>query len=241
MALNTDIDMRGLEPADPSATRLVPPVEAIQRKSPYYVSQVPTNSIINPDAVVNFRQPGIPQQRIVPPQPINLAGAGLNATPARGDLHQPGQPLEPLMEAGAPELIVPNGLLKDVKSGEYLFLRHGMFAGNTNTILVLERVPSPASASMFAVYLVGNIQMHGLIRKRPGNLGDLQDFLKTAGIDVVAACQEAMRQYLDLGGQTGERTIMAVLVDLPKARHEGEPEEWRDRLAFITAIIYLTK
>ena len=156
------------------------------------------------------------------------------ARTARGDLHQPGQPLEPLMEAGAPELIVPNGLLKDVKSGEYLFLRHGMFAGNTNTILVLERVTSPASASMFAVYLVGNVQTHGLIRKRPGNLADLQDFLKTAGIDVIAACQEAMRQYLDLGGRTGEQTIMTVLVDLPKARHKGEPEEWRDRLAFIT-------
>jgi hypothetical protein len=156
------------------------------------------------------------------------------ARTARGDLHQPGQPLEPLMETGAPELIVPSGLLKGVKPGEYLFLTHGMFAGNTNTIIILERVTSPASASMFAVYLVGNVQTHGLIRKKPSSLADLQDFLKIAGIDVVAACQEAMRQYLDLGGRTGERTIMTVLVDLPKARHEGGPEEWRDRLAFIT-------
>src|SRR2546421_211056 len=48
------------------------------------------------------------------------------ARTARGDLHQPGQPLEPLMEAGTPELIIPNGLLKDLKPYEYLFLKHGM-------------------------------------------------------------------------------------------------------------------
>jgi hypothetical protein len=156
------------------------------------------------------------------------------ARTARGDLHQLGQPLEPLMEAGAPELIVPSGLLKDVKPGEYLFLMHGMIQGNTNTMIITERIASPASATMFAVYLVGDLQTHGLIRKKPNTLADLQEFLKTGGIDVVAACQEAMRQYINLGGRTGERTTMAVLVDLPKARYKGGAEEWRDRLAFLT-------
>jgi hypothetical protein len=50
-------------------------------KSPFYISQLPTTAIINPDAIVNFRLPGVPQRRIVPAQPINMAGAGLNATP----------------------------------------------------------------------------------------------------------------------------------------------------------------
>jgi hypothetical protein len=50
-------------------------------KSPFYVSQLPTMAVINPDAIVNFRMPGIPQRRIVPPTPISLSGAGLNATP----------------------------------------------------------------------------------------------------------------------------------------------------------------
>jgi hypothetical protein len=156
------------------------------------------------------------------------------ARTAINDLHQAGQALEPLMEAGAPELIVPHGLLKDSKPGDCLFLEHGTFFGNVNSAIIRQRATSPAAASMFAIYLTGNLQTHGLIRKKPTNLAQLQDFLKAAGIDAIAACQEALRQYINFGGRTGEQTTMTILVDLPKARHEGGPEEWRDKLAFVT-------
>jgi proteasome lid subunit RPN8/RPN11 len=159
---------------------------------------------------------------------------GWLARTARDELHRPDQALEPLMEAGAPELVVPNGLLKSAKSGDHLFLQHGYFTGNVNSLIIRELVTSATSASMFAVYLVGNVQTHGLIRKKPANLAELQEFLLPGGIDVISACQEALRKYLDLGGRSGEQTNMAILVDLPKARYKGGAEEWRDRLAFIT-------
>jgi hypothetical protein len=80
MAMTVDIDTTDLEPISRPAP--VPlPVDMQPLKNPYFISQVPTTAIINPDAIVNFRLPGVPQRRIVPAQPINMAGAGLNATP----------------------------------------------------------------------------------------------------------------------------------------------------------------
>lgn len=156
------------------------------------------------------------------------------ARTARNELHQIDQPLEPLMEAGSPELIVPHGLLKSAKSGDCLFLEHYFFGNGTNRLIIKSRVNTAGEASMFAVFLVGKPQTHGLIRKKPGNLGDLQEFLEIAGIDVVAACQEALRQYINSGGRTGQQTLMTIFVDLPKTRHVGGSPERSDHLAFIT-------
>lgn len=82
MAMNYDIDTRDLEPVDRPAPMVSLPVDLQPLKSPFYVSQLPTTSIVNPDAVVNFRTPGIPQQRITPPPPLTLSSAAINATPA---------------------------------------------------------------------------------------------------------------------------------------------------------------
>src|SRR5689334_4049463 len=80
MALNTNIDTTDLEPISRPAP--VPlPVDMQPLKNPYFISQVPTTAIINPDAIVNFRLPGVPQRRITPAQPINMAGAGINTVP----------------------------------------------------------------------------------------------------------------------------------------------------------------
>src|ERR1041385_9086467 len=80
MALNFNVSTADLEPISRPAP--VPlPVDMQPLKNPYFISQVPTTAIINPDAIVNFRLSGVPQRRITPAQPINMAGAGLNATP----------------------------------------------------------------------------------------------------------------------------------------------------------------
>lgn len=81
MPMNFDVDTRDLEPITRPAPPALP-IETLQLKSPFYISQLPTTAIVNPDNLMNFRMPGIPQRRIVPPQPISLSGAGLNATPA---------------------------------------------------------------------------------------------------------------------------------------------------------------
>lgn len=81
MTWTTDIDTTDLERVEKPAPRMLPPIDSLQLKSPFYISQVPTTATVSPDAVNNFRNPGIPSYRITPPTPLNLAGSGTNAVP----------------------------------------------------------------------------------------------------------------------------------------------------------------
>jgi hypothetical protein len=81
MTWTTDIDTTDLERVERPAPKMLPPIDSFQIKSPFYISQVPTTATVSPDAVNNFRNPGIPSYRITPPQPLSLAGSGTNAVP----------------------------------------------------------------------------------------------------------------------------------------------------------------
>jgi integrative and conjugative element protein (TIGR02256 family) len=155
------------------------------------------------------------------------------ARTARNELHQPNQPLEPLLEAGALELIFPPSILSDIKSGDYLFLEHDVFEDSQRSVHVRKKVASAAEASMFAVYVQGKTQTHGLIRREPATLADLQDFLRSAGIDVVECTRRALKDYLAHGGGRGGTALLALFIDLPKSRKAGQPAETTDRLAFV--------
>jgi hypothetical protein len=81
MAMNTGIDTTDLQRVERTLPTLALPVPDQPVKSPFYRGQFPTTAIVNPDAIKNFQTPGIPAYRIVPPQPLNLAGSSSNATP----------------------------------------------------------------------------------------------------------------------------------------------------------------
>jgi hypothetical protein len=81
MPINENIDTTDLEPIEPRTVTMAPPLDQPQ-KSPFYRGQVPTTAIVNADAIRNFTTVGIPSYRIVPPQPLNLAGSAINATAA---------------------------------------------------------------------------------------------------------------------------------------------------------------
>jgi len=155
------------------------------------------------------------------------------ARTARNELHQPNQPLEPLLEPGALELIFPPSILTGIESGDYLFLRHDMVGDAQRSVFIREKVATANLATMFAVYLRGAVQTHGVIRRRPETLADLQEFLKSSGIDPVASAQRALRQCIEMGGRDGGWTILALLLDLPKARQPGGLPQAVDQLAFV--------
>jgi hypothetical protein len=157
------------------------------------------------------------------------------ARTARNELHQPDQPLEPLLQITDLELIFPPNILTGAQNGSYFFLRHDVVEHATRSVLVRERVEMPGQATMFAVYLKGALQTHGVIRRRPETLADLKEFLKPSGIDAVASCQRALRQYIDQGGRNEGRTMLLLLLDLPKSREPGGPAEATDELAFVVS------
>jgi integrative and conjugative element protein (TIGR02256 family) len=158
---------------------------------------------------------------------------GWLARTARNELHQPNQPLEPLLEAGALELIVPPSILTNVMSGDCLFLEHIRGEESHRSVLIRRRVGNAAEASMFAVYLEGKVQTHGVIRRNPVTLADLQEFLAAAEIDVIDCTRRALKDYLAHGGGQNGAVPVALLVDLPKARSVGQPPETTERFAFV--------
>lgn len=82
MAGQQNIDTSDLVRVERPVFRFAPPLDLQPTKSPFYRGQFPITTIVNPDTVRNFNTPGIPSYRIVPPQPLNLAGSGINSTPA---------------------------------------------------------------------------------------------------------------------------------------------------------------
>jgi len=78
---DTNIDTSGLIPVEPPMVKFAPPLDLVPVRSPFYRGNVPTTAIVNSDAVRNFQAAGVPSYRIVPPQPLTLAGSGTNAVP----------------------------------------------------------------------------------------------------------------------------------------------------------------
>jgi integrative and conjugative element protein (TIGR02256 family) len=155
------------------------------------------------------------------------------ARTARNELHQPNQPLEPLLEPGALELIFPPSILVGVENGDHLFLRHDLVGNARRSVFIREKVPTANLATMFAVYLKGTVQTHGVMRRKPETLAELQEFLKSSGIDAVGSTQRALREYSDKGGRNGSGTLLVLLLDLPKAREPGGSAQAVDQLAFV--------
>lgn len=155
------------------------------------------------------------------------------ARTARNELHQLNQPLEPLLEPATLDLVFPSSILDSIKSGDSLFLEHTLLKGSQRSVFVQRRVTSAAEASMFAVYLQGKTQTHGLIRRKPATLADLQDFLQSAEIDVLECTRRALKEFLTHGGGRPGAVLLALFIDLPKSRKEGDRAETTERLAFV--------
>jgi hypothetical protein len=79
MPINENIDTSDLIRVERSVPLGSGPSLDAPSKSPFYISQLPTTSIINPDNVRNFHNPTIPSYRIIPPLPLTLSGAASNS------------------------------------------------------------------------------------------------------------------------------------------------------------------
>jgi len=92
MPFTTHVDTSDMEQVERTDPRIGPPLDLQPAKSPFFQGPLPTTAVVNPDAVRNFNTPGIPSYRIVPAQPLNIAGATTNTTAAATTSIAPRQP-----------------------------------------------------------------------------------------------------------------------------------------------------
>jgi hypothetical protein len=78
MPMNTNISTEGLTPVVPRSPRVMPALSA-PAKSPFFISNFPIAPPNNSYAADNFANTNVPFHPIIPPQPLSMAGAGINA------------------------------------------------------------------------------------------------------------------------------------------------------------------
>jgi integrative and conjugative element protein (TIGR02256 family) len=157
---------------------------------------------------------------------------------ARGKLHPADQPVEQLFFVSSSELILPWNL-------EELLARNPVpafeiFAGPNResggrTFFLEERPPaSENSPSLSLVQLQLPAVVHGRIEPDPPTLGQLADMLKTRGVDLFQALQDAIHARVGADGTPASQdaTGTVILLHMGISREAGLPPEKFARRAY---------
>ncbi|MCY4364739.1 MAG: ThiF family adenylyltransferase [Chloroflexi bacterium] len=159
---------------------------------------------------------------------------------AHGTLHQPDQPLEPLLLGSYSDLVVPSSLLSlprlayswaqsvrvDRLDGEYTLL-----------LSELTGLPKTGVADQYTVVVMQSRPMtHGLIHSTPRTLGELDGLLSSGRVNVIQQLQEIFQRWErrlsspQLAGVLS--TQLLIVIRLPKRRRYGGPVEYVEIRAF---------
>lgn len=154
---------------------------------------------------------------------------------AAGELHQDDQPLEPLLFAGAKMLILPKELLSaDAMAPVEVLLWSCRQLDQASVIRAMPRSQGSANDGMSPAVLVRvetPAQQHGIIRRCPGDLRELDGLLRETGVDLLGGLRSKLKA-LDIRRLGNAKLI--VLLDLPKTRTTGGPVEVHEHRAFVT-------
>ena len=159
------------------------------------------------------------------------------AATARGELHQEDQPLEPLLLGSGLRIILPAGIYGELGGAEPVRLEFYWASGAEDCrTLVARRVITGAKAGAGTPYVgttfVAKRQTHGLIRRTPQNLADLQTFLAAGEIDLIGALRDRLKEWCDESAILTSR--LTIIVGLPVTRIEGGEAETCEIWVFST-------
>ena len=164
---------------------------------------------------------------------------------ARGELHAPDQPLEPLLSEISGTIILPHNLLEGALEtrgdvAEVQPLSVGRVNDNLGRMtLVAEarggerKPPSSALLDFVAAVIVCEPQRHSIIVHAPHSLGDLHHLLVAGGVDLLGVLRDRLLAWKD-SAQASLNARLALIVLFPKTRVDGGTVEATDVWTFIT-------
>lgn len=161
------------------------------------------------------------------------------AETARGELHAPDQPLEPLLPWTSAHLVLPLelfGVQHEVKPTKLLVHVQIDSGGNTTYIAALRQSQDLDRRPLCVATVVqGSPQPHGIIGLLPRTLKDLHDFLIAAGIDLLDMLRQRFKQWLVENSLAHICDLpLIVIILLPKTRMDGGDVEANDYYAFMS-------
>ena len=159
---------------------------------------------------------------------------------AHGSLHQPDQPLEPLLFGSYSDLIVPSELLA-MPRFSYRWARDkriNRMSGNyTLTLEELTGTPKAGAEDQCAVVVMATRPMtHGLIRSTPRTLGELHNLLLEGGVNVNRELKTILAGWNRRFNADKLKDVLSnqlvIVVRLPKRRRDGSKVETVEIRAF---------
>ena len=159
---------------------------------------------------------------------------------AHGSLHQPDQPLEPLLFDSYSDLIIPSEL-RTMPRGSHRWARArhiNRTAGNCTLELgELTGVPKACAEDQCAVVVMATRPMtHGLIRSTPRTLGALHELLLEGGVNVNRQLKTIFAGWNRRFNADKLKDVLpkrlVIVVRLPKRRRDGSKVETVEFRAF---------
>lgn len=154
---------------------------------------------------------------------------------SKGKLHGEDQPLEPLLSSNGNKIILPYRLFSEEEKLKNALKVERLENETGNLILIADRPKAHDDKRSIhhALAIIGKPQVHGIIRKAPETLKELDSFLALAEIDLLGKLRSTLYQIHDnklSAGAYDEHII--VVVYLPKIRESGLMHEAHDTWAF---------
>lgn len=144
------------------------------------------------------------------------------ARTAQGSLHGEDQPLEPFFLGGPDHIVIPHTILNHPETSmEWLDVAR---LGRESRVVLVARKPGesgPGEGSPDHVATVLECQpvQHGIIRRSPRTLKELNDITRAVGVDVIAVLKERLSRYKESRSAAPFARLILILL-FPKSRQE---------------------
>jgi hypothetical protein len=157
---------------------------------------------------------------------------------ATGTLHAADQPLEPLLQISSSRLILPSGLSISEVHEKALLLDIYVLnqQGNEYTLAAVEKGATRSGrVHSVAVAFACEPRSHGVIRRTPLNLLDLQQLCEAAGLDLAQNLATTIQDWhVNKPAAHILAANLVLILVLPKTRSAGSIVESVETRAFLT-------
>ncbi len=157
---------------------------------------------------------------------------------AKGTLHEKDQPLEPLLGTTGLRLILPadfDPAELASKPRPVLFYRVNAIGGDITLRAVWQDPHAKEKPDSVIAVFSCPPQTHGVIRRQPTNLRELQEICLPAGLDIAQQLTSTIRHwFLDKPSDGILKAKLVLLLYLPKTRQRGGQIESVETRAFLT-------
>lgn len=163
------------------------------------------------------------------------------AQTAKGELHGEDQPLEPLMFDSALDFVIPDHLLSREWDGtpEWLAVKTVPRTSDVFTAIAVPWNGDAQDGPAFVAFVVSCLpQTHGVIRRTPGTVAELDEFTVTGGLHLVETLRTALKEWMQNRNHEFHRVLEArpiFIIRLPKTRTQGGEVETLEFRAFASS------